>query len=418
MSSDRNVYALSVAAFLAPIVGIAAPLGLAPLGIIFSLVVLALNRREGRQWRLPWTPIVLIILIAAWGFIGLAWALNPGQTAKTTLRLAGTAFLGLAVCAAFWRAPPGDLGLMRRSLAWGIGLAMAVVLADALSDRSLTYLFVAEPGVPAYTPYKSRFGRGATVTMLLIWPFTWLVWRRFGGIWAAAGLAAAMTVFFLADSGSTKITGLAALTTAALVMWRSRLAFIALRIGIVALFLAMPLAFSSIPPPQESFENWRWLPSSWHHRVTIWNFTAIHVAERPLQGWGMDASRDIPGGDEEVLVQRTEPDGRLIGASEPFLPLHPHNAILQFWLELGAVGTLGMAALFIWLLGRIENAVQDPALRAALTGSWVSALLISAFSYGFWQSWWQGTLWLTAALGVSLAASVRNSERAGVAPAK
>jgi hypothetical protein len=31
------------------------------------------------------------------------------------------------------------------------------------------------------------------------------------------------------------------------------------------------------------------------------------------------------------------------------------------------------------------------------------ALVVALVSYGFWQAWWQSSLWITAALAVALA---------------
>ena len=62
------------------------------------------------------------------------------------------------------------------------------------------------------------------------------------------------------------------------------------------------------------------------HRLLIWSFTGDRIAERPLTGWGLDASRAIPGGRDPIRP------------GEAWMPLHPHNAALQLWLELGAPG--------------------------------------------------------------------------------
>ena len=88
------------------------------------------------------------------------------------------------------------------------------------------------------------------------------------------------------------------------------------------------------------------LPTSALHRMLIWDFTAERIAERPLLGWGMEASRTVPGGrgqPEAAALDRmrvTDP-GQRRWFAEPhvqILPLHPHNGALQLWLELGAVG--------------------------------------------------------------------------------
>jgi O-antigen ligase len=117
----------------------------------------------------------------------------------------------------------------------------------------------------------------------------------------------------------------------------------------------------------------------------------------------MDSSRSIPGGDDAVVVSFPVPENSPpFTLTEPMLPLHPHNAVLQWWMELGAAGA-ALFALLLWRLSRLAAAPagRDPLFSNAAMTMLASSVLIAAVSYGFWQSWWQATLWL---LGVWLAA--------------
>jgi len=164
--------------------------------------------------------------------------------------------------------------------------------------------------------------------------------------------------------------------------------------------VALPLAVQFVPSPQVTWENWRWLSNSAHHRLTIWQFTGQRIADRPVLGWGVDAARTIPGGEEEVQVSRL-PHGPTDGLLEQLMPLHPHNAVLQWWMELGGVGVAMMLALLWTIVRRIETSAPDRFAAAAWGASFVAAFSISAVSYGFWQSWWQASLWLVATLCVA-----------------
>src|SRR6202034_4481699 len=96
---------------------------------------------------------------------------------------------------------------------------------------------------------------------------------------------------------------------------------------LVAAALAMPLA---MPPYAEALALHRDEPSiKWSvvHRIFIWRFTAERIAERPLLGWGMDAARDLPGG--KPTVASLFP-GAQIPADAELLPLHPHDAVLEW----------------------------------------------------------------------------------------
>jgi len=124
------------------------------------------------------------------------------------------------------------------------------------------------------------------------------------------------------------------------------------------------------------------LKGSAGHRLLIWSFVGERIAERPFTGWGLDAARAIPGGKDEVRPGLTR------------LPLHPHNAALQLWLELGVPGA-AMFALFVgWLWLRLAR-VPWPRLYVVSAGGSLTAALAAAFAaYGIWQEWWLGTLGL------------------------
>ena len=116
------------------------------------------------------------------------------------------------------------------------------------------------------------------------------------------------------------------------------------------------------------------------HRLLIWSFVGDRIAEHPLRGWGLDSSRSIPGGSDPI-----RPD-------ETWLPLHPHNAPLQVWLELGVPGAVLFALLGGWLWLAVGRADWPRLYAAAAGGSLATAFVASVATYGIWQEWWQGTL--------------------------
>jgi O-antigen ligase len=127
------------------------------------------------------------------------------------------------------------------------------------------------------------------------------------------------------------------------------------------------------------------IPNSAHHRLIIWKFTADRIAEKPIAGWGYDSSRAIPGSTV------------LLNTASPALPLHPHNGLLQWWLELGAVGAALGGAFLIALLraiGRTGGTTE----RAAALGLYAGAMTVVNLSFGIWQGWWMATLFLSAAM--------------------
>ena len=78
------------------------------------------------------------------------------------------------------------------------------------------------------------------------------------------------------------------------------------------------------------------------------------------------------------------------------IPLHPHNAGLQVWLELGLVGALLLAGLaWVALRGLARLPRIDQTLGLA---TFSCAFVIASVSYGLWQNQWVATLMMAAAL--------------------
>jgi O-antigen ligase len=99
--------------------------------------------------------------------------------------------------------------------------------------------------------------------------------------------------------------------------------------------------------------------------VSYWSYAVERIAERPLAGWGLDASR----------------------AFSPHIQLHPHNGALQVWLELGLPGAVLLA--LVWAqnyrrLGREGRRLVAP----ATAGSAAVYLFFGLVSFGVWQEWW------------------------------
>ena len=82
------------------------------------------------------------------------------------------------------------------------------------------------------------------------------------------------------------------------------------------------------------------------HRRIIWSFSKEKILERPLFGHGIFSSRDI--GDQYKILNN---DDKILSA----IPLHPHNSILQLWLELGVIGII----FFYFFLYKIMNKIYQ-----------------------------------------------------------
>ena len=87
--------------------------------------------------------------------------------------------------------------------------------------------------------------------------------------------------------------------------------------------------------------------------------------------------------------------------------MHPHNATLQIWLELGGVGAL-LAAMSVFALWWTVSVLTDVTARATATAMLLSAFTVANLSFGIWQTWWMAVLATSAALWSVALKSAKN----------
>jgi O-antigen ligase len=166
-----------------------------------------------------------------------------------------------------------------------------------------------------------------------------------------------------------------------------RVAIVAVLVTAVVSF-SLPFGFYVSQNPISQINSLIHLPTSAEHRIGIWKFTSDKVIEHPLVGWGMNASKSMPGGKSFLFSE----DGTQLGSA---LPLHPHNVILQIWLELGLPGIVLFLALCIFIIMTSVNRLRLKFESAMIFGQFITILGISNVSFGMWQAWWISTIWLS-----------------------
>ena len=115
------------------------------------------------------------------------------------------------------------------------------------------------------------------------------------------------------------------------------------------------------------------------HRFIIWSYSKEKILEQPIIGHGFFSSRQMAN---EQLKTKDFTKYQLI-------PLHPHNYILQIWLELGIIGVIIFFIFISVLLKKIYDFSQINHRFAAIAMmSFFQVFFIGQISFGFWQSWW------------------------------
>jgi O-antigen ligase len=368
---------------VAPVAGVLQSKALAPVTVIGLLAAVGLHRWRQSTW--PWPRGLacwLALALFGWGAVSATWALDPGRGLFTAIQLGAYVALGAAACRAV--AADTEVGKRQMLVLAAIGLALGL-LAAGLDSASGNALRLAVRGLSARPGIEIGLKPAASALALLL-PLAALVpglpaWQRVVALLAGGGIIIAL------PGEAAKLAVLAAGLAGLFYQIMPRLLPRLMGPVLALLILVMPaLLWPGLKQGIPAAE----LPFSAAHRLLIWDFALDRIRDRPLLGWGMEASRSMPGAAEpasEATLARfglVESPGHALFAQAPRLPLHPHNGALQIWLELGALGALLTAGL-AFALGRAAARSPSPGVATAMLAS---AAVTGLLSFGVWQEWW------------------------------
>jgi O-antigen ligase len=320
-------------------------------------------------WLGPLAFAVLVLFAALiWAAVSTTWSpFHPkhpqdGAIVKLAFELP---LYWSAICAAR-RADPRLARLALRILAWGFAALGLVLIADvALGAAIYRTLHIA-----FYEPIRPDLAAKnlaqATFVMALLWPLAALGGPARLRPWLAAVMwlaTAAAAARFDADAPLVALV-LGPLVGLAIWRWPSGGPKV-LAGSMSAFFLLAPVLMWGVKRSGDIDEIKAALPLSWSQRVGYWSHAVDWIGDRPLRGWGLDASRVFA----------------------PGIQLHPHDDALQIWLELGVIGALTAAVFWGLTLARLSR--PKPDLTAAATATSLAAyLLFGGVNFGIWQEWW------------------------------
>ena len=321
------------------------------------------------------TPAALLGCILLWGPASAIWSVDWLRSLIVAARLAGLFAAGLAlVWAADSIRAPRRLAFV---LLGSLFLAVALAVADLATHGAVGAPFTDR----AYQP--AGLNRASVSFAILLLPLTVVLAGGGSAICALLlATATAATIFVLA--GTTAKAALAAGVPIGVLLYfaRTRTAHAAAVVSALIIITA-PVTFARLASLAALTETADRVKLSAGHRLWIWSFAGDRIAERPLAGWGLDASRSIPGGKDPIRP------------GETWLPLHPHNAPLQLWLELGVPGAALLALIVAYLWHALAAAPWSGMFAAAAGASLAIGLIACAAAYGIWQEWWLGVLWFS-----------------------
>ena len=385
MSDRVRTYAVAFAALMFLPLGAVASQGETALLLLTAAPLLVWTALRGGIAALARLPVAWVLAaLIVWAAVTAPWAVVPADALHLAPSLAVLFAMALVAWGAARPDASGAATVLRAAVA-GYVLGCILLAVEILGDLPIAnFARGTKPGDEHLE--LTVLNPGLTVLTLMAWPLAARLWPS-SRIAALAAVLAAFALVALGESVTARVALVAGGAAFALAWWGGRRAVVAVMLAAMVAVLVAPLVAGSIAPERfgSALAEER---SSILHRLYIWDFAAARIAEKPLLGWGLDASRSIPGGDVPVFK------------GGPALSLHPHDVALQAWLELGLPGGLALAAVIVLIGIGIAKLPARPRMPAAAVLA--TALSFGAASYGLWQNWWLASLGLAAVLARAL----------------
>lgn len=351
-------------------------LGTAALGLTAATLKKDTLKIFDRQAAL-WLAGILLL-----GLCSLLWAIEPGRGAEKLVKAVFIYLSGFALYSCATQVPEEKRDALGKGAAIAFAFATFVCAAELFLKYPLYRIIKHKP--PDMLLPKSIFNQTTVVLALMIWGLVPWLWRN--GLKYAFPAAWAFLLWLIVFHGESQ-TASAALFIGGGVFFIAHFAprscFYLLAFLVPAGIMLSPwltqIVFDAFNAA-ESDKAWNVLGK----RLDIWDAVARRALESPFYGHGIEAAKHITDFDFS---------GRHYDKHEI---LHPHNNVLQFWLEFGVIGAMALSAFLVFVLQRLRR-LQGIGYASSM-GLFAACLTVSAVGHGFWQTWWPGLLFVMAAM--------------------
>ncbi|MDX2222450.1 MAG: O-antigen ligase family protein [Rhodospirillaceae bacterium] len=365
-----------------------------------------------------WSKDAAVVALFACAIAIVAWP--SGRRAVVEARpagwLAGLMLMGWGLISLAW-APAGGAVLWGQ-VAMVVGAATVVVRGidalDAQLTRHLAATFAAAVGLLALILFIERVSGGGLIGLhrpdeptarlfdvlsaglaflcCLTFPAALILAHLFR---PSVGIAFAIAVFALAVSYNMDAAPVA-LAFGGLVCGTALLGGRRVLVGLVLTLSCTALVWGVLAEAALAGGLGAWLErlfgANWSLRLGYWARVQELIGQAPLIGHGFGAGR--------VLGRPGEYDGPV---PVPFM--HPHNGVLELWLDLGLMGVALVATWTAAGARRILSSANSPAVLATIAATIAVTSVFVLVSFSIWLGSWLSALGLIIA-AMALAAKL------------
>lgn len=361
-----------------PVVAIIMPRALNVLPVLVALIALVLYRvYKGRWPEFHLASFLWMAALVALMALTTLWSVDPAGSLDRTLKTAPVLFGG-ALLFSLARNEKGEF--FNAWFPFAFLTAGAVLLIELYAGAPFYHL--AHERIPGDVNLF-YLNRGASLLMILA-PLavtctlaaTWKKQVKYGLY--ILYLALIVAVLYRTDSQSAQLAVIVGLAIYFFFPVKTRSAWIAaavcLGLGILAAPWMAQYMFQVVPAYAENSSLAE--RGSGLQRLEVWDFIARRALERPLYGHGVEATRAITDFDSAMLYHHTRE------------AMHPHNFVLQLWIEFGIWGPLFATVFFASVLRGAQK--LEPVYARAAYAVFFTAISVAATGYGLWQGMWIG----------------------------
>lgn len=391
MSFTRYTFFLYLTFFSLPLVATFKGKGTVVLVLMLFLAhakVLFLKRSvlKERFMTLVKNPIGLCaLLFMAWSFISILWSPTPLKSFTSVLRYSSMVGVGFMLHTLMDLMEEKDRKSLTQAFYGGFIFYMVFFLLEIYLYPLASNLYTKSPVFD-----KRLFIKGIVTLGLLFWPFALHLYRKCQAplgkrlLWGVVILmililkearpSATYLAFFFAAGGT-------------LLIRRFPKAPYLFSMIITLFTLSAPWLFSHTIDVDHFHPKLRLLPKSYQHRLMIWHEMSKVALKKPLIGHGFDHATSLRGGKRVAIFQEKS----LIAKHKSWnfthiFASHPHNGVMQIWVELGLIGIL-LALGLLWALARHIANHRDPTAQPFLFGLLIYYITINLVGFGLWQKW-------------------------------
>jgi O-antigen ligase len=391
MSRAQNIFCFLFILMLAliPVAAVSVPRGVVFLPGLIGLLCLSFYYHVFKiKPRFSKVASLTALIISIFAVASSFWAIDPDASLNMSLRASAVLLSGSLLVSAVQTVKIENLKPCLWMLPASLFLASTLIFIELECGA---FFFRLARHMPTGSFVKpAEFNRASVIIILLFFP-AMAILKNYIGFKKTilAVLFTMIPMLIVTDSQSSQLALIFGLITLLVFPYRHKLAWYMLAAGIFTLMLSAPfLCIWIFDHYANSINAMPMMGKGGAYsgaRLEIWDYISRYMINNPLYGHGFEATRQVEHFDSHEIFQ----GGTTI--------LHPHNFVIQIWMEDGLVGILAAATALVGLLLAMQKYLTIPQARIALP-TLVSCMLVASTGYGMWQGWWIGTLFTTASV--------------------